>query len=70
MMQAGRSDDQIKSFMVERYGDFVLYRPPMQGNTLALWLIPGVLLAIGAIAVFFTVRNRNRKLAEQQEGSS
>ena len=70
MMQAGQSDDQIKTFMVERYGDFVLYRPPMQGNTLALWLIPGVLLLIGAIAVFFTVRNRNKKLAAQQEGSS
>jgi cytochrome c-type biogenesis protein CcmH len=32
MMQAGRTDDEIKSFMVDRYGDFVLYRPPMQGN--------------------------------------
>ena len=70
MMQAGQSNDQIKTFMVERYGDFVLYRPPMQGNTLALWTIPGVLLLIGAIAVFFTVRNRNKKLAAQQKGSS
>ena len=70
MMQAGQSNDQIKTFMVERYGDFVLYRPPMQGNTLALWTIPGVLLFIGAIVVFFTVRNRNKKLAAQQKGSS
>jgi len=70
MMQAGQSNDQIKTFMVERYGDFVLYRPPMQGNTLALWTIPGVLLLIGAIAVFFTVRNRNKKLAAQQKGSN
>lgn len=66
MMQAGRSDDEIKRFMVERYGDFVLYRPPMQGNTLALWVLPMVVLLIGAIGIFFTVRNRNRKLAEQQ----
>ena len=70
MMQAGQSNDQIKTFMVDRYGDFVLYRPPMQGNTLALWSIPGILLLIGAIAVFFTVRNRNKKLAAQQKGSS
>ena len=71
MMQAGRSDDEIKTFMVERYGDFVLYRPPMQGNTLALWVLPMVILLIGAIGVFFTVRNRNRKLAaQQQEGSN
>ena len=70
MMQEGRSNDQIKTFLVERYGDFVLYRPAMKGNTLALWLIPMVLLGIGGIAVFFTVRSRNRKLdAQRQEGS-
>ena len=66
MMQAGRTDDEIKAFMVDRYGDFVLYRPPMKGNTLALWVLPAVLLGIGALAVFFTVRKRNRLLAEQQ----
>ena len=71
MMLAGQNNDQITTFLVDRYGDFVLYRPAMKGNTLALWLIPGVLLGIGAIAVFFTVRNRNRKLiAQRQEGVS
>jgi cytochrome c-type biogenesis protein CcmH len=71
MMQAGQSNDQIITFLVDRYGDFVLYRPAMKGNTLALWLIPGVLLGIGGITVFFTVRGRNRKLAAQkQKGSS
>jgi cytochrome c-type biogenesis protein CcmH len=71
MMQAGQTDDQIKTFMVDRYGDFVLYRPPVQGNTLALWVIPIALLGVGAIAVALTVRNRNRKLAAQQrEGMS
>jgi cytochrome c-type biogenesis protein CcmH len=66
MMLAGQTDDEIKAFMVDRYGDFVLYRPPMKGNTLALWVLPAVLLGIGALAVFFTVRKRNRLLAEQQ----
>ena len=71
MLKDGQSDDQITGFLVDRYGDFVLYRPAIGGNTLALWLIPGILLGFGAIAVFFTVRNRNRRLAEQrQEGSS
>jgi cytochrome c-type biogenesis protein CcmH len=70
MILAGRTDEQIKSFLVERYGDFVLYRPPMQGNTLALWAIPIVLLFGGAIAVFFVVRNRNRKLAEQRQAGN
>ncbi len=58
MMLEGRSDDEIKTFLVERYGDFVLYRPPFQGNTMALWMIPGVLLLIGAIGVFVVVRKR------------
>jgi len=70
MILAGRTDDQIKTFLVERYGDFVLYRPPMQGNTVALWAMPMVLLFVGAVAVVFVVRNRNRKLAGQrQEGN-
>lgn len=70
MMMAGQTDEQIKSFMVDRYGDFVLYRPPVQANTVALWGMPGILLVLGAVIVFFTVRNRNRKLAAQQQGES
>jgi cytochrome c-type biogenesis protein CcmH len=70
MMMAGQTDEQIKTFMVDRYGDFVLYRPPMQGNTIALWALPIVLLLFGAVIVFFTVRNRNRRLAAQQQGDS
>jgi cytochrome c-type biogenesis protein CcmH len=69
MMMAGQDDEQIKKFLIDRYGDFVLYRPAIKGNTLALWLMPGILLGLGAIALFFTVRSRNRKLAAQrQEG--
>jgi len=67
MMHAGKTNDEIKSYLVERYGDFVLYRPPMQGNTLALWIIPAALLFGGAIIVALTVRNRNRKLAAQKQ---
>jgi cytochrome c-type biogenesis protein CcmH len=70
MMMAGRSDDEVKTFMIERYGDFVLYRPPVQGNTLALWVIPVALLFLGAVAVFFVVRNHNRKLAARREEES
>ena len=67
MMVAGQDNEQIKTFLVDRYGDFVLYRPAMDGNTLALWLLPVVLLGVGAIALFFTVRSRNRKLAAQKQ---
>ncbi len=64
MMKAGRSDDEIKSFLVERYGDFVLYRPPVKGNTLVLWLAPAILLAGGAVAVAASVRKRQRLLLD------
>ena len=70
MLQAGEGDEEIKTFMVERYGDFVLYRPPVQGNTLALWAMPVLFLFVGAIAVLFAVRKRNLKLAEQRQGAS
>ena len=70
MLQDGRSDEEITGFMVDRYGDFVLYRPPVQGNTLALWAMPVLFLFVGAIAVFVAVRKRNLKLAEQRQGAS
>jgi len=65
MMAAGRSDEEIKAFLVARYGDFVLYRPPVQGNTLALWLAPLVLLLVGGIVVFLAVRRRTRLPEEE-----
>ncbi len=69
MLQAGRTDNEIKTFMVDRYGDFVLYKPPMQGNTLALWLMPAVLLLVGGLVVIIIVRKRTRMFAEQNKES-
>src|SRR5437868_6681474 len=45
----GRTDAQIRDYMVERYGDFVLYNPPFKANTALLWLAPALLLAGGAV---------------------
>jgi cytochrome c-type biogenesis protein CcmH len=61
----GRSDRQIIDFMVERYGDFVLYRPPLKGTTLLLWFGPPLLLVLGIIFLlrYFHVR---RKRVERQ----
>ena len=70
MLQDGQTDEEITGFMVDRYGDFVLYRPPLQGNTLALWAMPLTVLLIGAIGVALTVRNRSRKLAAAQQKES
>jgi len=54
----GRSDAQIRDYMVERYGDFVLYRPPLKASTLALWLGPAALLVAGAFVFWGVVRRR------------
>ena len=60
LMQEGRSDAEIKQFLVDRYGGFVLYRPRMQGSTLLLWLLPGVLLLAGAVLLVVQVRKRRQ----------
>ena len=54
----GKSDAQIRDYMVERYGDFVLYRPPFKATTAILWLAPALLIICGAIAFFVIVRRR------------
>jgi len=63
LMQEGLTDSQIKHFLVERYGEFVLYRPPMQGSTLVLWLAPIGLLLIGGIFLLRYIRRRGHALA-------
>jgi cytochrome c-type biogenesis protein CcmH len=60
---AGRSDAEIIDFMTSRYGDFVLYRPPLKATTALLWGGPAVLLAIGVLVLVRVVRGR-RSAAE------
>jgi cytochrome c-type biogenesis protein CcmH len=64
MMLSGQDDEEIKSFLVERYGDFVLYRPPVKGNTLILWLAPLLLLVGGAVVVAVSIRRRKQLLPD------
>ena len=66
MLLAGNSDDEIKQFMVERYGDFVLYRPPVQQNTYLLWLAPLALLLIGALILRSNIKKRTALLESAQ----
>lgn len=56
----GQSQKQILDFMVERYGDFVLYRPPLKTNTVLLWLGPFVLLGMAVLMLVLNVRRRRR----------
>jgi cytochrome c-type biogenesis protein CcmH len=57
-IKAGKSDDEIRDYMVQRYGDFVLYRPPVKSATLLLWFGPFLLLAAGFVALWMFVRRR------------
>lgn len=59
LIKEGKSDEQIRSFMVERYGDFVLYRPPVKPITWLLWIGPFVILLIGIAGLFAYLRKRN-----------
>lgn len=64
MMREGKSDREITDFLVQRYGDFVLYRPPVQGNTMLLWGGPFLLLGAGALVLVVYVRRRRTRVVE------
>ena len=59
MLISGQSNEQIKQFLVERYGDFVLYRPPVQKNTYLLWLGPLLLFLGGGWILRSSVKKRS-----------
>ncbi len=61
---AGRSDGEIRDFMVSRYGDFVLYRPPLKATTLLLWFGPGLLFVGGLLALIRYLRRRNSAIKD------
>ncbi|MGH8290194.1 MAG: cytochrome c-type biogenesis protein [Steroidobacteraceae bacterium] len=58
MLLAGKTDQQVRDFMVSRYGYFILFKPPFVAKTAWLWLAPGVLLVIGVIAALAVIRKR------------
>ena len=61
----GRSDGEIVDFMVARYGDFVLYRPPLKPVTLLLWFGPPLLLLLGMVFLFRYLRARRLRVEQQ-----
>jgi len=63
MLAQGRNDEQIIDFMVARYGDFVLYDPPLDSRTAVLWYGPAALLAAGAAGLAWVVARRRRRPA-------
>ena len=66
MVNKHMTDKQITDFLVARYGDFILFNPPLQTNTLMLWFGPFVLAMIGAATLLIYIRRRRRAPAERE----
>lgn len=58
LVESGQSEGQIKDFLTDRYGEFVLYRPRYTGATAVLWIAPGALVLMGGVALWRVVRKR------------
>jgi cytochrome c-type biogenesis protein CcmH len=63
-IKAGRTDDQIKQYLVDRYGDFVLYKPPLKATTVLLWGGPFALLVGGVFGLFVYMRRRRGRVEQ------
>lgn len=64
MMEGGMSHREVVDFMVERYGDYVRYRPPLKSTTVLLWFGPFLLLAIGVGVLYFNVLRRRKQIQD------
>ena len=67
LIRAGKSDEEIREFMVSRYGDFVLYRPRVKPQTWLLWAGPFVLMIAGVVTLVVYLRRRDRAVAEDRQ---
>ena len=64
-MKAGKSDQEIIGFMTERYGDFVLFRPPVKATTYLLWFGPFLLLGTGIVVQYLYLKRRRARMKDQ-----
>ncbi len=63
---AGKSDDEVREYMVQRYGDFILFRPRFAVATAWLWIAPFLVLALGLVVGVRVVRQRSRLVADDE----
>ena len=63
-LKAGKSDEEIIAYMTDRYGDFILFRPPVKSVTYLLWFGPFLLLAAGGAAAFLYVKRRRERVQD------
>jgi cytochrome c-type biogenesis protein CcmH len=66
LIKQGKTDAEIRDFMVERYGDFVLYRPRVKPETWLLWAGPFLLMIVGVVVLLVYLRRRNRAVNQDQ----
>jgi cytochrome c-type biogenesis protein CcmH len=66
LIKQGKTDAEIREFMVSRYGDFVLYRPPVKPSTWLLWAGPFGLMVLGVVVLFVYLRRRNAELPSNE----
>jgi cytochrome c-type biogenesis protein CcmH len=64
-MKAGKTDQEILAYLTQRYGDFVLYKPPVKSTTYLLWFGPFVLLILGVLLLYQYLRRRRELIAEK-----
>lgn len=60
MLKAGQSNEEILSYMRDRYGDFVLYRPPLNSTTYLLWLGPFILLLLACAGILISIKRKQK----------
>jgi len=68
MFQAGKTDTEIKDYLVARYGDFVLYKPPLKPSTYLIWFGPFVLMVIAAVLLVRAVRRQEKTRTAEFSG--
>ena len=66
-MRAGKTDQEIIAFMTERYGDFVLFRPPVKATTYLLWFGPFALLGVGVVVQYLYLKRRRKQQQAREE---
>jgi cytochrome c-type biogenesis protein CcmH len=67
MIVAGKTDDQIRDYMVARYGEFILFRPRFSARNVWLWFGPAIMLVIGAAIAVRIIRQRTKLVAQDNE---
>ena len=70
MIANGKSDDEIRRFLTDRYGDFVLYQPPVRTRTVLLWAAPILLLLAGLVTVGIVIVRRSRRPIDLESESA